>query len=370
MENIFFILVIIYIFGLLQLRLRWNRNYPYDLDTPIEGASTDVTVVIAVRNEEKNIPQLIQSLKNQTYKYINFIIVDDHSTDQSYTLLQSFESERLKVYRLPSKLSGKKQAIRLAVEKAKTKLIITTDADCLHHQHWVNRFVSAHRLTGAKMISGPVRFQNGNSLWEKILNVEFSSLIITGAASIRRKRANMCNAANLCFERKAFLSQNNYKEHAHIPTGDDEFFLHQLARNNPNQIIFLKNKESIVNTPPPNNLKTFIEQRVRWASKWKHYKNRGPQLTSIFIFLFHLFFYLSAASTFFFNGNLMLFFVTFMLRIGIELYYLKGILKWQGDQNNLWLVPIISIFYPLYAVIIGLMATFSNYTWKDRKFSV
>ncbi|MCB0279107.1 MAG: glycosyltransferase, partial [Calditrichaeota bacterium] len=48
-----------------------------------------ITVIVAFKNEESQLPVLIQSLSEQDYdaEYIDYIFVNDHSTDQSVKLL-------------------------------------------------------------------------------------------------------------------------------------------------------------------------------------------------------------------------------------------------------------------------------------------
>ncbi|MBB6458983.1 glycosyltransferase [Flammeovirga kamogawensis] len=354
---------------MIRLSKGWNLSFDYDNTPRSLQENTTVCVIIALRNEADNVEKLLESLSNQSYKNLEFIFINDHSDDTTYQLLKGNTLNKSTVLNLPNYLQGKKQAIRFGIEHTKAQLIVTTDADCTQPKNWVKSIVNCYQETGALMVSGPVHFTY-KSFFERLMSVEFSSLIITGAASIRNQTPNMCNAANLAFERTAFLQQNNYKEHAHIPTGDDEFFLHQLAKEDPSKIVFLKNHDAIVSTTPPKSIISFINQRVRWASKWKHYKNKGPQYTAVFIFIFHLTFYFSGIHTLFFNGHINIFVVALCLRWVCELFYMKSALKWFNDLSLLYTVPFLSLFYPFYAIFIGLLATFTKYSWKNRIFSV
>ncbi|WP_170178390.1 glycosyltransferase [Flammeovirga pectinis] len=354
---------------MIRLSNGWNQSFDYDNTPNNVLENTTVCVVIALRNEANNINQLIKSLSNQSYQNVAFVFINDHSDDATYRLLENNTLKKSTVLNLPNHLQGKKQAIRFGIQHTDADLIITTDADCTQPKRWIESIVNCYQKTNALMISGPVHFSY-NSLLERLMSVEFSSLIITGAASIRNQTPNMCNAANLAFKRTAFLKQNNYSEHAHIPTGDDEFFLHQLAKEDPSKIVFLKNHDTIVSTSPPATFSSFINQRVRWASKWKHYKNKGPQWTAVFIFLFHLMFYLSGIHVIIFKEHTDIFIIALCLRWVSELFYMKSALKWFNDLSLLYTVPILSLFYPFYAIFIGLLATFTKYSWKNRIFSV
>ena len=82
-----------------------------------EKIKTDykVSIVIAVRNEEKNILSLIKNLKSQDYdnNLYDVIIIDDHSEDNSWKILVEQASlwSNLIVLKQDHQLSGKKMAI-------------------------------------------------------------------------------------------------------------------------------------------------------------------------------------------------------------------------------------------------------------------
>jgi glycosyltransferase involved in cell wall biosynthesis len=57
-----------------------------------------VSVIMPVYNCERFIPEAITSVLVQTYKNIELIIVDDGSTDGSYKIAKSYESENVKVF--------------------------------------------------------------------------------------------------------------------------------------------------------------------------------------------------------------------------------------------------------------------------------
>src|SRR5213075_2078285 len=127
---------------------------------------------------------------------------------------------------------------------------------------------------GARFISGPVKLEEGNSLFGKMQVTEFASLIGTGAASIGFGMPNMCNGANLAFEKAAFVAVNGYAGNDKIASGDDEFLMHKIHSQFPGSVCFLKNPKAIVRTNVQQSLSGFLSQRIRWASKWKFYDNR------------------------------------------------------------------------------------------------
>ena len=61
----------------------------------------DVSVVVPVYNASRYLPQCVETLINQTLRDIEFIFVDDGSTDDSYEILKKYQEkdERIKILR-------------------------------------------------------------------------------------------------------------------------------------------------------------------------------------------------------------------------------------------------------------------------------
>lgn len=58
-----------------------------------------VSVLLVNYNHEDTLAETIQSVLDQTYKNIQFIIVDDGSTDKSCEIIQGFKDQRIELYR-------------------------------------------------------------------------------------------------------------------------------------------------------------------------------------------------------------------------------------------------------------------------------
>src|SRR5215213_7614268 len=77
-----------------------------------------ISVVVAARNEEKNIAALIKALQQQTYSpdLFEIIIVDDHSTDRTAEIVQGFSNDHIHLIQpTDATQSSKKKAIEAGV---------------------------------------------------------------------------------------------------------------------------------------------------------------------------------------------------------------------------------------------------------------
>ena len=104
---LYLIIIAAFTFGLYNLK---EKFYFIDIKNIVK-----VSVLIAVRNEEKNIVKLLQSLYNQTFpkEFFEVIIVDDHSVDNTRKYIEEFINNHkdINIKLLKAESEGKKKAI-------------------------------------------------------------------------------------------------------------------------------------------------------------------------------------------------------------------------------------------------------------------
>lgn len=83
--------------------------------------------IVPVFNEEKYIKSCIDSLIVQTEPNFEIIAVDDGSTDNTFTILNSYNDSRLRIYRQENR--GRVAARNKALQLSQGKYIILQDAD-------------------------------------------------------------------------------------------------------------------------------------------------------------------------------------------------------------------------------------------------
>lgn len=375
---VYFVIFIslIYIIFVLRLILAFTQ-IKYTPSTVEVIPQVKICLIIPVRNEAKNILNLVQDIEKQDFdkKYFEVIIVDDFSIDETWDLLQQFEKTshlRLKILKLHQKntISSKKTAITQAIHATEAELLITTDGDCRVGEGYLKTvhdfYLQTHR---PKLISAPVCFFEPKTVLEKILFVEFSSLIMTGASLIALGKPSMCNGANLIFQKSAFLEVNGYEGFEQIPSGDDEFLLKKMAKKYPQQIQFLKSKEAVIRTQPPENLSQFYLQRKRWASKWKLHEGWEVKILAVFVFGFHALNMLLGIRLIF---QLFEFWEIilghFILKFILEYFFLSKIIKLFTTKKYIWYIFLLQFLYSPYAIFFGILANVGGYEWKGRKF--
>lgn len=372
--NIFSILLtLVYFFLIRYFYKGWKSISAFKSEKIQQEYSTSVSVLVPVRNESANILQLIQDLINQDYpKHLfEIVIIDDHSTDNTAELVSHSKSDNVKLIKLSEDKplnSYKKKAISIAIAQSQAELIITTDGDCRVGSSWISTMVNFYCSQKLKFISAPVCFTNEQSWFEKIQTIEFQYLIGVGAASIQNKIPSTCNGANLAYTRDVFNELGGFDGIDNIASGDDELFLHKVAKAYPHAIGFLKNQRAIVRTHAKSVFKEFVQQRKRWASKSMHYKEKRIVFMVSFIFLFNLSILFNFFMGFFTSCSWNILVYQVVVKSIIDGIFIYSTLSFFNKKRYFIYLPIVEFFHTFYVILIGIYSNLGGkYEWKGRK---
>lgn len=87
-----------------------------------------VSVIMSVYNGMPFLAQSVKSILNQSYKNFEFIIIDDGSTDKSFSFLKKIKDKRLTVIKNKKNI-GLANSLNVALKKTKGNLIARMDSD-------------------------------------------------------------------------------------------------------------------------------------------------------------------------------------------------------------------------------------------------
>lgn len=94
-----------------------------------------VSIIIPVFNVEKYIEDCLESIINQSYTNIEIILVNDGSTDGSFSICQQYEERDSRVKLISQINSGLSEARNAGLSISSGNLIMFSDSDdCLHRQ--------------------------------------------------------------------------------------------------------------------------------------------------------------------------------------------------------------------------------------------
>jgi len=372
---IFFYIAValLFLYGILfQFYHSWWSAIPgfSSTGTPV----TSISIIIPARNEENNIAACIHSICQQQYPahLLQIIVIDDNSTDKTFAIArdifyEGIEKICIQLPNLPNNQAPKKRAIETGIGIAKGTLIVTTDADCIADPLWLAQMALFYEHTGKVFIAAPVNIKAGSSLLSKFQALDFLTMQgITGAAVFKRFH-NMCNGANLAYEKKVFYEAGGFSGIDNIASGDDMLLMKKIARQYPGQTGFIKSSEAIVTTLPAAGWGAFFQQRIRWASKATHYQQPAIFFVLLLVYLTNLMIFCFLLLGIFQKFALLLFLLLCVAKFFMEYFFVREVAVFFKQQRLLHWLLLLQPLHIVYIVVSGFLGQFKTYEWKGRK---
>ena len=118
------------------IRRKFTLSLEYPVDIP---NSPQISIIVPARNEEHNIRRCLESLQKIEYPNIEFLVLNDRSTDRTGEIVIEIAQVdgRIKLIQgsdLPDGWSGKAHAIHQAVSHATGDWLLFIDADVAIHK--------------------------------------------------------------------------------------------------------------------------------------------------------------------------------------------------------------------------------------------
>lgn len=88
---------------------------------------TDISIIVPIYNAEKYLNKCIKSLINQTKENLEFILINDGSTDTSEEIIKSYQDTRIKYFKNKNQGIGKTR--NFGIKKSTGKYIMFLDSD-------------------------------------------------------------------------------------------------------------------------------------------------------------------------------------------------------------------------------------------------
>ena len=227
------------------------------------------SVIIAIRNGETSLVNLISDLQSQNYagKY-EVILVDDNSSDNTAKIIEKIVGQDHHFKHVNSiegkvNLSLKKRALDAGIQKAAHDILLFTDVDCRLTEGWISAMVSAF-TPQTEFVVGLSKIIPTESLVSRFQSLDFQMLETAslGMASIGKPWA--CTGQNQAYRKSLYEEVGGFDKISSLVQGDDTLFL-QICRNNSAHTSYIFYDESIVISRTENNLTSLLKQRMRWS---------------------------------------------------------------------------------------------------------
>jgi len=366
------LLIIIYISSLISYILGNLLNYKINKSHHLNA----VSIIIAVKNGEKSLANILFDLNQQNYNgESEYIIVDDQSTDKTEEIIKHYAQENSKIIYVSSKegnekLSFKKRALDAGIKKSKYDILIFTDVDCRLKKGWVKSMASCFcdetdYVIGVSEISNPI------NIISRFQKIDLLMMMTAGLAKCNLESPIASTGQNQAYKKDLYYKNDGFLKIKDSIQGDDSLFMH-LCLNKKAKIKFNADPKSFVESRLEIKLFSFIKQRIRWAADakvmWNYNKKFFVILLSTFfinlLLLFSPIIYILTENEF-----LKIIYILFPIKLILEfIIYIIGSIKLKNKFNILSFILWYFLEIP-YVIFVGIGSFFiKNIIWRGQPF--
>jgi hyaluronan synthase len=247
-----------------QERSKFKSYYEHHNET--------VTVVVPVYNEAvDSLADCIQSIDNQDFKDLHIIIVDDSSPnydDLHRQIYEGFSHEKLEVIKL-NKNAGKRNAQKVAFDKAKSDIIVTIDSDTvLRSKKAISSIVKRFKDEHVGAVTGHVKVENKNkNVLTRLISSRYWMAFNQERAAQSYFNVLMCCSGPFSAYRRSVIDavKEDYITQKFLGktcTFGDDRHLTNLVLVEGHDVVY--DKHAVAYTHVPENMGEYLKQQVRW----------------------------------------------------------------------------------------------------------
>ena len=355
---------VFWLFGFFML---WKIPYCNKYYLNNNETNFSISIIIPARNEEKKLNTLFDSLKNQSIKIKEVILVDDSSTDRTPDIGRKHNAKVISLKSLPKGWTGKSWACYNGAKAATGDYFLFLDADTKLKINGIENILSCLKKCNGVISIQP--YHRIKKVYEN-LSLFFNIILIAGMGSFTpfQNRINTIGAFGPCLICKR---EDYYKIDGHECIKDK--VMEDIAIGNrfiraKIPVLCLGGKSTIDFRMYPGG---FMDMVKGWSRSF----GSGAKSTSIPILIMVIAWIVGAIFPFNlfsegfspFNLNTFLIGIAFYLAFIAQIYWMS----YRIGNFNIWT----SIFYPIALAFFVIVFLYSliliifrkRVTWKDRE---
>ncbi len=338
----------------------------------IENPSIPITILVSSRNEEKDLPKCIESLKAINYPkdLLQIILVNDRSDDSTGNIINRAAKESKNILALNTSdfpdvgLEAKARGVNCGMKKAKGDWVFITDADAEVDPQWIT-----HSLSQIDKDTGMV----GGALEVKPLGI-LGMVERISWAFVQMFNLGMSGwgVPFICVGPNMAIRRDIYENYGGLESVDftvaEDLALFTMVKESGKKIITFASKETKVLLSPVPSFKHLISQQRRWFGG-------GIEIGKDYLWIL----YLSFWSGFFINSFYLfgwlaspaIFLSIWVIRILTDIVFLTVQKRKLGLNTHLRYLPILAIYSLFIFMYLPLSFLFSRKIhWMGEGYSI
>ena len=335
-------------------------------DNLSSGSAPYVSVVVAARNEEENLPDCLKSLADQTYPVDNYeiIVANDNSTDETALVCERFSGILPHFVSFMAtenpRLPGKPNALAQAIDRAKGEVVMITDADCIVPPTWIE--YTAKRYSPDVGLVGGITLQNGDSAFSGMQSLDWAYIlgVASAAAALGHPLGSIGN--NLSFRKKAYEEVGGYHKIKFSVT-EDYSLVQAILGTKKWRYLYPIDERVLVESRACPTLRSVVRQKHRWGKGGLDMKFWG------FVIMVVGFSMHAALLWQFLSLNLALAGSVLLVKMIADYFFLYRVLAKLKKTDELKYFYWFELYYTLYVLALPFLVFFGGKVlWKGRRY--
>lgn len=227
------------------------------------------TLITTVLNEEDSILQFLESIKNQSRKPDEIVIVDGGSKDATVSKISAFQFPITKV-KIIKKNGNRSVGRNAAIQASSNEIIAVADAGCILEKHWLEKIVKPFEKRDVDVVSGYYKGK-AETVFQKCVipyalvmpdKLGKPSLRFSASPAILKVKPSVFLPAtrSMAFKKSVWKKVGGFNEK--LSHNEDYAFAKSLQKMNAH-IVF--EKSAVVSWTPRSNLISFYTMIRRFA---------------------------------------------------------------------------------------------------------
>lgn len=249
---------------LLYALAAWRSRYSSD-----RARTPSVSIIIAARNEEKNIARCLDSMARLTYPQglLEIVVVDDRSMDGTRTIVDRYAKICPRITLVTTNpeegnLRGKTNAVTHGIESSTGEIILFTDADCMVPEDWVQETVKYYVDEKVGIVAGFTSL-DAQGWFRAMQALDWYILFSAAAALIRMGFPVTAVGNNLSVRRSAYEAAGGYRTIPFSVT-EDYALVHAVSEKTGYSIRLPLDPRTVVRSQACGTWKELYHQKKRW----------------------------------------------------------------------------------------------------------
>lgn len=230
-----------------------------------------VFLVISAKNESERLENVLRSTNSGVFleSGSKVIVVDDYSDSAEFQAMKGICESFENVYFIASKAtSGKKHALRFAIEKYPHPYYAFTDADCILGEKWFQSI--SYAFSKGDFVIGYAPFMVENSFLNGLQRYESMWIACQYFGYAIRKIPYMAVGRNMGASAQSLKKAIPNMKADHLLSGDDDMLVQALQKNT--NISLMLHPQSFAKSRAEGTYRKYLNQKTRQITTSLYYK--------------------------------------------------------------------------------------------------